>query len=146
MINDDIISKLNFDDYEIILKSLNIENNIKDVPKNLTIGMNHQFLNKEKNGNDLFVPMALNILGGDGSNKTKEQLVENSLFKINIVYIVKFKMIDSNINIEEKEKIIERLAYFLVLPQMKEVVTSAGNKIGVPGLNIPVKCGFKKCQ
>ncbi|HBJ1648969.1 hypothetical protein [Clostridium sp. ZBS20] len=142
MINEKTINKLEFKNYDIILKSLNLENNIKIPPKNIMIGIKSEFLNKEVKDKNLIVPIAVKIIGYEGKkgnkkNDLEDKLKDELLFKINIVYTVKLELENENINISNENERINKLIYFFIAPTLKETVSSLGNKIGIPGLTIP---------
>lgn len=135
-----MINKFKFDDYNIVLKSLNVENKMDTCgDKELTIGIKNEYLKHEKINDKLVVPIVFNLYGYEGRIKKVSDLNEEILFKISIVYLVEFFDIDMQHDIIEDE--INKLAYFFALPTIKDSISSIGNKIGVPGLTVPMKGG-----
>ena len=143
-------------DYNINLKSLNMRNNLNELPEGIRIGIKRQFLNIREDNNKIILPFSLDLVGmfediknindieinknlKEEIEKKYEENEENLAFKINVIYDL---IIDTNGEINEEDKNSRDLkdyAYFLLEPTLKDLVASIGGKIGLPGLTLPKK-------
>ncbi|ELC8342868.1 hypothetical protein QYB73_002925 [Clostridium perfringens] len=138
-------------DYDITLKSLNMKNDLDELPEGMRIGIKTEFLNIKEENNNLIMPFSLDLVGL--IENVEEDSIERSLkdelekpydendndlaFKINVIYNLK---LDFNEKLKEEDKNSSELknyAYFLLEPTLRELVASIGGKIGLPGLTLP---------
>ncbi|MDK2999579.1 hypothetical protein [Clostridium perfringens] len=141
-------------DYNITLKSLNMKNNLSELPEGMKIGIKTEFLNIKEDNNNLVIPFSLDVVGisvnpGEDEiqennlkteiEKAYEENDENLAFKINVIYNLDLVLENSLNEDEKKSSELRDYAYFLLEPTLRDLVASVGGKIGLPGLTLPKK-------
>lgn len=129
----------NIKNYEVMLTSLNVKNNLEALPKDLTIGVKVEFLKSELEEKKIKVPVNIDLLGL--RKKLKDSSVDedddNVLFKMNLVYQAILYLNENIDNSKVSKEELEEYVYFLLEPTLNEAISSIGNKIGVPSLKLP---------
>lgn len=141
-------------DYDISLKSINVKSNSEKQANNLRIGIRSKYLNCTESGNRLIKPFSLDIvafrgkdIGIDDKDKEKIDKLHNEEdgdfdFKINIVYEVSLLFDKEMPDSFKISKELDDYVYFLLQPNLNELVSYIGYKVGVVGLDLPNKKVF----
>lgn len=140
----------NISKYDIILKSLSMNNNFENMPSGLKVGMKAEFLNIIEEEKNMSIPFSLNIAGVEVSARKedkeaiKKELRENIdmnnedlLFEINIIHELRIEFEKQPKFDENDIKSLKDYAYFILEPTISELVASLGTKIGIGGLRVP---------
>lgn len=124
--------------YEVSLASIDVQNNLRSLPNELSIGLKCGILEK-RFSKEVQVPIAIDLVGRETNN-------ENLLFKVSLVYnnylkVNNIEEFEEKMNRDDFKKKFDDYAYFLVQPVLNSTVQDIMAKVGINSINIPKALG-----
>lgn len=134
---------LEMSEYELNLVQINLEKKDNVTTKNLSLAIAKDCYGfKEVKKNTYEVIISVEILGIKSSYEESLEKFENIdekrlIFNMKVAYKVSIDTKLQDEQLTNTSDCVNKYAWFVVYPTMKDLINNLGNRIGLPNINIP---------